>query len=79
MAPLYSYKCQKCGKTVERVVKYEHRDNPWTHDDECGGKLSRGGLELCHFGKETYQCKAILGNGAHIPGHFGKEAKRRRR
>jgi hypothetical protein len=76
---------------LEQIVKYADRDKPMQHDgpngDEglghksvCGGSLELiEGLELPTLAKENYQCKAILANGAHIPGHFGKEAKRRRR
>jgi len=64
---------------LEQVVKYDDRDKFMQHE-ECGGELKRNeGLELPTIARETYQCKAILGNGAHIPGHFGKEAKRKPR
>jgi len=89
--PIFQYRCRQCGLHLEQIVKYADRDKPMQHDgpngDEglghksvCGGSLELiEGLELPTLAKENYQCKAILANGAHIPGHFGKEAKRRRR
>jgi len=89
--PLYSYRCRQCGELLEQVVSYRDRDKFIQHDGPngdagpgyksvCGGELIRKeGLEMPTIARETYQCKAILGNGAHIPGHFGKEAKRKPR
>jgi len=64
---------------VEQVVKYEQRDNPWIHDDDCNGKLIREGLELPTIGKSGFQTKAVLSDGSHIAGHFGKESSRRKK
>jgi hypothetical protein len=88
--PIYSYRCRQCGLIEEHVVKYADRDKFMQHEgpngDEgpgyksvCGGTLERQGVELFRAAKENYQCQAILANGAHIPGHFGKEAKRKRK
>jgi predicted nucleic acid-binding Zn ribbon protein len=77
--PLYTYRCQKCQRLVELIVKYKYRDQPWTHEDECGGKLVREGLELPTIGKSGFQTKAVLSDGSHLAGHFGKEASRRKK
>jgi len=76
--PIFTYECKKCGMAVERIVNRSDRDTPSPHDD-CGGMLAWAGLDCPTVGKPGYQMKAILGNGAHIDGHFGKEAARRRK
>lgn len=91
--PLYTYRCRQCGLIEEHLVKYEDRDKPMQHEgsnewertdpayrERCGGSLEReGGLEAPTIGKPAFQSQAVLGNGDHIKGHFGKEAVRRKR
>jgi len=38
--PTYTYTCINCDKTVEQMVKMEHRDDAFC--DTCGYKLIRG-------------------------------------
>lgn len=37
--PLYEYECKKCGRRVEKIVKFS--DPPLTTCESCGGKLKR--------------------------------------
>lgn len=76
--PIYSFRCRQCGRMVEQVLKYADRDKPSAHED-CGGALEREGVELFRSGKEGYQVKAVMADGSHVAGHFGKEASRRRK
>lgn len=77
--PIYTYKCKKCGVETERVISYDKRDYA-LNCQFCDGVLSRlGQLERPTIGKPGYQMQAVLSNGAHVKGHFGKEAKRKRR
>ena len=66
---------------MEQIRKYQDREKPDLHIDAeaCGGELVRLGIELCRIGKETYQMKAVMGDGSHVAGHFGKDAVRRKR
>ena len=88
--PIYSYRCRQCGLIEDHVVSYVDRDKFMQHDgpyecsrnyrDKCGGSLERvEGLELPTLGKPSFQTQAVLANGDHIAGHFGKEAVRRKR
>lgn len=79
--PIYTYRCRRCGVTEEHVTSYADRDTLLSHEGgDCDGLLERdGGLELPTFGKPAFQTQAVLGNGAHLKGHFGKEAIRQRK
>lgn len=83
--PIYTYKCNRCGLVDEDLVIYQARDAPRfcksLRDDGgvCGGLLQRDGLDCPTIGKPEHQTAAILGSGAKVKGHFGKEAKRRRK
>jgi putative FmdB family regulatory protein len=37
--PLYEYRCEKCGKIVEKIQKFS--DPPLKKCEFCGGKLER--------------------------------------
>lgn len=37
--PLYEYRCQKCGATVEKIQKFS--DAPLVKCEQCGGRLER--------------------------------------
>lgn len=37
--PLYEYECTKCGRRVEKIVKYS--DPPLVICESCGGKVKR--------------------------------------
>jgi len=75
--PLYTYSCDRCGRTKEHVVGCRDRD--LAIPCECGGKQRRRGVEPFRIGASAYQMQAILSDGTRVPGHFGKDAKRRRK
>ena len=88
MAPIYTYWCRQCGMEVEHITSYANRDDQsLQHEgpdgfgkERCGGKLERNeGLELPTVGQPEHQMGAILGSGAKLKGHFGKDAKRRKK
>lgn len=74
--PLYTYVCAKCGAQVELIVSIASRDNQWLHNG-CGGSLGRAGVELFRVGPGSYVPGAVTSKGELIPGHFGKEARRK--
>lgn len=37
--PLYEYRCQACGKQIERIQKFS--DEPLTTCEDCGGRLEK--------------------------------------
>ena len=73
MSPIYTFNCE-CGNVLEEICKYE--DIPAKKKCACGKFAKKQGIELVTIAKEGYQMKAIMDNGEHIAGHFGKEAKR---
>jgi hypothetical protein len=79
--PIYTYKCQKCGAREEHVVSYDLRDSQFhCSTTGCRGYFARDkGLERPTIGKPGYQMQAVLSDGSHVKGHFGKDAKRNRR
>ena len=86
--PIYTYWCRQCGAEVELIMSYDKRDDQSLQHEgpdgfgkkRCGGKLERNeGLERPNIGAPAHQMGAILGSGAKVKGHFGKEAKRKRK
>lgn len=76
--PVYTYDCDNCARVVDVIVSYADRDG--THlCSVCKGELIRRGVSGFRLGKPRYQMAAVLPNGDHIPGHFGKDASRRRK
>ena len=75
--PIYTYKCESCGSEKEHFVFSSERNNPC--DCACGGTMKRRGLETFSIGAPEYQMQAVLSDGTHVPGHFGKDAKRKRK
>lgn len=71
--PLFEYRCEKCGEHKDHVVKASEKDDDRFCD--CGGVQVRV-LAPPVVGKTGYQMKAVLGGGARLKGHFGKDAKR---
>jgi len=80
--PLYNYKCsdEDCAHEQEELMSVEENEKAKNMDlvlcEECGA--------VCliiptapNIGKPGYQMKAVLGSGEHIPGHFGKAAKKK--
>lgn len=84
--PLYDFTCQDCAEVVELNVSYDMRDRPRMHgenfDTKCRGTLKREWLKPPVDGQAAYQMKGVVYQGdnklGHIPGHFGKMAKRNR-
>lgn len=74
--PMYSYRCAGCEKLFEHIQAYHERDN--APRCTCGGKLIRAAVEGFTPGKSVYQMQAVLKNGQHIAGHFGKDAVRKK-
>lgn len=54
------------------------RDTTEVMCPECGEVMVRA-IDAPVIGKSEFQMHAILGNGRHVPGHFGKSAKRNRK
>lgn len=87
--PIYTYTCDKCLNVSEQIVKASERDALMTceglalaqstqgRQDRCGGLLRREGVELFTHGKPSFQPGVVLGNGAKVKGHFGKDARKK--
>ncbi len=78
---MYDFQCEKCDGIVEMNVPSAERDNTYLHD--CGGKLKRTWLSPPASGVGAFQMKAVMYNQheqkvGHVPGHFGKLAKRKK-
>lgn len=76
--PIYTYFCRSCGHELERICKYEERLQE-VQCPGCGNNVRWQGLELPTFPKDRPKMGAIMSNGDRVVGHFGKEAKRRRK
>lgn len=76
---MFTYACTTCGNVSEQIVKYDDRDKQICDIPDCNGQLARGGPEKVTLGKPAYQMKAVMRNGEHVRGHFGKSAKIGRR
>ena len=74
--PLYEYRCKKCQTSVEQIRKYEDLMKKQRHTG-CGGALEY--VPGFQVRGEQRQMGAILSNGARVPGHFGKDARRNRK
>jgi putative FmdB family regulatory protein len=74
--PLYTYVCAECGAQVELMVRIASRDDRWEHSG-CGGVLKREGVERFTVGPPSYVPGAVTSKGELIPGHFGKDARRK--
>jgi putative FmdB family regulatory protein len=73
--PLYDYRCRDCGFTSEHLVPLEQRDTATVLCGHClGGNTVRVIVAAPKLGKERYQMKAVLNDGSHVAGHFGKSA-----
>jgi hypothetical protein len=57
---------------IERSVSLEERDHQ--RCAFCREKLERSGVEVFAIGKPRYQMQAVLADGRHVKGHFGKAA-----
>ncbi len=74
--PIYGFKCVGCGEESDHVVKYEDR-NKLIRCEGCYCKLVRDGVSAPNIGSPTFQMQAVMGNGSHVKGHFGKAAKKK--
>lgn len=76
--PVYDFECKKCGWVGELMnVRYEKRDTQPC--PKCWETLGGPIPAFRSVGKSAYQMGAVLENGAHLKGHFGKDAKRSRK
>ena len=75
--PFFDYECE-CGWAGSRLVHVEDRDDQWCA--WCDARLKRE--EIAVTGppatRGAYQLQGIFQGGRKVPGHFGKEAKRKR-
>ena len=71
--PLYTYHCPPCATETELGVKYEERDEQ--RCECCKTPLRRAGVESFAIGKPRHQMQAVLADGRHVKGHFGKTAR----
>ncbi len=76
--PIYMYECSRCLAVVERVIAYDKRDEP-QNCKLCDEAMERLLVTPWTNGKPAYQMQAVLGDGQHIRGHFGKDAARKKR
>jgi putative FmdB family regulatory protein len=73
--PIYTFVCE-CGHEEEHILKADERDSEFKCPN-CDGVLRWQGIERFTKGKPSFQSQAILGSGAHVKGHFGKEARKK--
>lgn len=76
--PMYEYQCVQCGAIEEHYVQNSGQRDDALECAKCGGEMERI-VSPFALGQSEYQMQAVLGSGAHLKGHFGKEAKRDRR
>lgn len=74
--PLYTYECKECKCREENLVSIQDRDTASFLCPECGDETIRV-VDAPVIGKPGYQMKAVMGNGEHVPGHFGKSARKK--
>jgi putative FmdB family regulatory protein len=75
--PYYTYHCVDCEHVCEDLRKWQDRDAPMICS-QCQSAMRRQAGEVVSLGKESYQMKAVMADGSHVKGHFGKEAARKR-
>jgi hypothetical protein len=73
--PLYAFRCE-CGFSDEYFLQMSKRNTVVLLCEQCGRTMQRV-VGLPMLGKPAYQMQAVLSDGRHIPGHFGKMAKKR--
>jgi putative FmdB family regulatory protein len=76
MMPMYTYVCTDCGEEVEFIVSIAERDQAYAHAN-CGGALTRLQVESFQIGAPSYVPGAVTSQGELIPGHFGKDARKK--
>lgn len=80
--PRYDYQCDRCGDRTERDCSYDDRTKAFKC--KCGGRMRYGMHAAPGIGVPGHQNKAVFADPmtgktkAVVPGHFGKEAKRKR-
>ena len=77
--PVYDYECRGCDWAGEILhVRYDDRADQ--RCPNCRKKLGSPVLVTApKVGKPGFQMGAVLRNGQHLNGHFGKESKRRKK
>lgn len=73
--PLYTFECE-CGFFDEYYLQMSRRNTARLFCEQCGRVLTRA-VDKPVIGKPAYQMQAVTTDGRHIPGHFGKAAKKR--
>lgn len=74
--PLYTFQCENCDHTEEHLISLANRDSTIVVCIECGKAMLRL-IDAPVIGKPAFQMSAILDSGKKVPGHFGKEAKKK--
>jgi len=72
--PLYDYECTQCGERFEQLVPIDLRNVGLVVCPICGTVAKLVIATPPKLGKERYQMKAVLSDGQHVAGHFGKSA-----
>ena len=70
--PLYGFVCFECDTERECMSTIDER-NEVRIICKCGTRMKRK-VEAPALGKSRYQMQAVMTDGTHIKGHFGKEA-----
>jgi len=74
--PLYTFVCESCGFEEEALLSVSERNTTDNRCADCGQTMVRR-IDAVNFKTDPYQMKAILSDGQHVPGHFGKTAKKK--
>jgi hypothetical protein len=76
--PIYEVDCHKCKRAVDVVCKYEEREQQIC--EYCGKTMQmREGRSAPIVGKSRYQMQAVMPDGKHVKGHFGKAARTKKK
>jgi len=73
--PMYQYRCPKCSLCVEHNIPIAERDTRKIVCGYCCSQLERDKVYAVATAGPRFEMQAVLGNGDHVKGHFGKEAR----
>lgn len=71
--PMYIFLCVACSNEEEHLADIKDRDKVKLECSKCGSRLKRVPA-AANFDVNPYHMKAVLNNGQHVAGHFGKSA-----
>ena len=74
--PLYTFYCPKCLVEDELLLSLREYENFSEKCEDCGEPLKRR-MDAANFDCNPYQMKAVMSDGRHVAGHFGKSAKKK--